>query len=322
MSIATRHLELIDDCKRDIVEGAPGGLTLHFDKEGTPGHPFVTSVDIYQNGETFTMVVNYRKDKPEAKLADVFPVEEGTEDKLAEFRFLEGLKGMPLDCVAVLVAGIYQEAYDVEMEAKLQALIETGEITLYSTMCEPGYHCSAALANPEAFKGYLAANWNNIDKALGDWLEEESDYESGFWSDEWTACIECDGLVRIQPDSYSWRLYGKNTDCGTVCGDCLKKDIPAYLEELEGQSSKGITIEIDPAQHGYVKVNDSQFENGWHPGQNDDPGTMSKTLRLNGVHRFLWDISGVGQFDVRFDLYLHEEIKDDLTRVRELLGLK
>lgn len=327
MSIATKHLELIDDCKRDIIEGAPGGLTLFFDKEGTPGHPFVTSVDIYQHGETFTMVINYRKDKPEAKLSDVFPVEEGVEDKLAGFRFLEGLRGMPLDCVAVLVAGLYQEAYDAEMEAKFQAALELGAdqaggITLYSIMCEPGYQSSKAVADPEAFKGYLTANWNHIDKELGDWLEESDAYESGFWSDEWIDCIECGGLVRITGDSYSWRMYGKSTEDGTVCGDCLKKDIPAYLEELEGQSRTGITIDIDPAQHGYVKVNTSSFENGWHPGQTDDPKAMSKTLMLNGIHRFLWDISGVGQFDVSFDLYIHEEIKDELEKVRKLLGLE
>lgn len=69
-----------------------------------------------------------------------------------------------------------------------------------------------------------------------------------------------------------------------------------------------------------MKVNDSQFENGWHPGQNDDPKAMSQLLRLNGIHRFLWDVSGVGQFDVRFDLYIHEEIKDELDKARQLLA--
>ena len=325
MSIATRYLELIDDCKRDILEGAPGGLTLNFDKEGTPGHPKVVSVDLFEENGAYLMQFKVKSGVTLTSSLDVFPVEEGQEDKLAEFRRGAELRGMPLDCVATLVASLYQEAYDVEMEAKLQAALELGcdqmgGITLYSTMCEPGYRSSKAVADPEAFKGYLVANWNNIDKALGDWLEEESDYESGFWSDEWTDCIECGGLVRTQADSYSWRMYGKNTDCGTVCGDCLKKDIPAYLEELEGQSGRGITIDLDPAQHGYVKVNDSQFENGWHPGQNDDPKAMSQLLRLNGIHRFLWDVSGVGQFDVRFDLYIHEEIKDELDKARQLLA--
>ena len=326
MSSTTRHLELIDDCKRDILEGAPGGLTCSFDKEGTPGHPKVVSVDLFEENDAYIMRF---KAKPSVTITgslDVFPVEGGQEDKLAEFRRGGELRGMPLDCAAVLLAALYQEAYDAEMEAKLQAALELGSdqpggISLYRTMCEPGYHCSTALANPEAFKGYLVANWNHVDKALGDWLEEESDYESGFWSDEWMDCSECGGLVRCQADSYSWkRYYDEAPEIGIICGDCLKKDIPGYLERLEGQSGKAMTLDLDPTKHSYVKVNDDSYENGWHPGQNDDPKAMSKLLRLNGIHRFLWNISGVGQFDVHFDLYVHETIKDELPRVRQLLA--
>ena len=89
---------------------------------------------------------------------------------------------------------------------------------------------------------------------------------------------------------------------------------------LHAAGHRVVGVDLDPAQHGYVKVNDSQFENGWHPGQNDDPKAMSQLLRLNGIHRFLWDVSGVGQFDVRFDLYIHEEIKDELDKARQLLA--
>lgn len=201
-----------------------------------------------------------------------------------------------------------------ELEAQFQVLLEGGGIQESSTMCEPGYD--------KTKKGYLLANWNHIDQPLQDWLEAQ-DY-SLEWSDEWTTCDDCGGLMRTTHNSYGWKMYGRINEDGATCGDCLKKDLPAYLEELEGKSRAALMLDVDPTQHGYILVNHSErdrFQNGWHPGQTDDPTAMSKALRLAGIKRFLWRVPSVGQFDVDFLLYLHEDEKDTLKDARAAVGL-
>ena len=319
MSITTKILELQDEVKRTLAD-----IEVTDGKQVLPlvNHPLLASTTVYREDDLFTFTFE-KAGGGEAPTDEVFPKQEGR-DPIAEYRAPMALVRMPLDGAAVYLAALYREILDAKFQKMFEAALELGAeqaggISLYPTMCEPGYQSRKAVADPEVFKGYLTANWNHIDRELGDWLEESDAYESGFWSDEWIDCIECGGLIRSSGDSYSWRMYGQTGEDGVVCGDCLKKDIPTYLERLEGRADVGITIPLDPAQHGYVKVNAAAYENGWHPGQDDDPKAMSKTLRLNGVHRFLWDISAVGQFDVHFDLYLHESIQDKLVDVRTVL---
>jgi hypothetical protein len=70
---------------------------------------------------------------------------------------------------------------------------------------------------------------------------------------------------------------------------------------------KNNTIDnIDPEDYGYVKQSD-RYENGWHPGQNDDPKAIAKALREKGYRRFLFQVDNVGQFDLRFSVYIHQE---------------
>lgn len=128
------------------------------------------------------------------------------------------------------------------------------------------------------------------------------------WSDEWTTCGNCQKLVRTQPDSHSWQRYYAHLDEEVVCcGDCVKKDPSAYLESLEGEDNKCVTIKgIDPAAHGY-KLFKADLEHGFHPGQAADPRVIAKALRAQGVTRFLFTLDRVQQFDLRFSVYIHEE---------------
>ena len=206
-----------------------------------------------------------------------------------------------------------------DFTAVLDAALDQGTIRWYDKMCEPGYAKEGAV--------YLLGNWNNHDQDFQEWLEKEKKAEL-LWEDEWDSCENCGGLIRNTHDSYSWKLYGLRHDCGGItCGDCLKKDLPAYFKLLEGKSTKAVMLDVDPTQHGYVLVNKSdrygdRFQNGWHPGQTDSPDTMSKALRLTGISRFLWRVPSVGQFDVDFVLYLHEDEKDKLQAARAAVGIK
>ena len=125
------------------------------------------------------------------------------------------------------------------------------------------------------------------------------------WSDEWAICNCCGKAVRTQADSYGWTASFTITDDGVTCHECI--DPEEYLVSLEGDHKRANTIDrIDPENYGYVKQSD-QYENGWYPGQNDNPSEIAKALREKGHERFLFGIDGVGQFDVRFSVYIHRE---------------
>lgn len=195
------------------------------------------------------------------------------------------------------------------------------------TLCTAGY-AEPGYTDPES--GVIAfGNWNKVTRydpetrefvtldtapqRVGDLLQRIGvELE---WSDEWYTCDDCGKAVRCQPDSYGWQAsYWFHEGCGVYCHECVKKDPEEYLEAFEGKSKSCITIEgIDPADHGYTLL-EGGFENGWHGGQNADPKVIAKSLRALGVNRFLFRLDSVGQFDLEFSVYVHnDEITDTLT---------
>jgi hypothetical protein len=173
---------------------------------------------------------------------------------------------------------------------------------------EPGY------APPR--KAVLFADWNYFCRDVVDLLERY-----GFdtqWEDEWSACEGCNKAARTQPNSYGWQpSYAIVGDCGLYCADCIagcESTAREYLEELENHPRKALNLPaIDPADYGYVLV-EGDFENGWYPGQNDDPTEIYN--RLKSSHpRLLFQIDGVRQFDLGFSVWSHPEEKS-ITRTR------
>jgi len=192
------------------------------------------------------------------------------------------------------------------------------QIDFASEYAEPGY------SNPES--GIIAfGDWNS----RGRWDREQSKYIStdftmpriakifqklGIeieWEDEWTRCCECDKAVRTQPDSYGWTRSYWEDDYGPTCNECVQGNPEPFIEWLVGNDSAANTLSIDLSQHGYVKL-EGGFENGLHHGQNDDPCTIAKSLRKMGVERFIFEIDGVGQFDLNFSVWVHKEEMDKI----------
>jgi hypothetical protein len=209
-------------------------------------------------------------------------------------------------------------------------IYQVEEVQLYSGYAEPGY------SDPES--GLVATgNWNRITKYHPDKNEFETVDETmpriaklfeklGVeleWSDEWTSCEDCGLLFRTSPDSYGWKKAGIDEESGTLCCECLAKDPAEYLESLEGDSNRCMTIDsIDLDEQGYVKVNEDSFEHGFHPGQDADPKKIGKALRDIGITRFIFTLDSTGQFDMDFSVWVHESEKDKLEAAQRALSVR
>jgi len=128
------------------------------------------------------------------------------------------------------------------------------------------------------------------------------------WSDEWLIC-DCGKAFRTSGDCYGWTMHGVIYNGDYACGDCILEDPTEYLEHLEGNPRAAVTIDsIDLEEAGYKDVNpDDTFENGLYGGQCANPTTIAKSLEAAEVERFIFRIDSVGQFDVRFSCFVHED---------------
>jgi len=184
-------------------------------------------------------------------------------------------------------------------EIILAALQEKHWAEWCSSYGEPGY------SDPE--RGIIFANWNDISKLVGDYLEE-----AGFdlhFSDEWLIDYNHDKAYRTVADSYSWQ----SSILFTECGDPLTPDDLAdeWIDELaitdQAQSIRGalpsFISEESLTQEGFQKL-DEDHENGWY-GRVDDPQEIAIKLwnEVEDLDRVVFRLSGVGQFAVQFETW-------------------
>lgn len=137
------------------------------------------------------------------------------------------------------------------------------------------------------------------------------------WSDEWTTCSECFRLVRIQADSYSWTpSYLVVNECEIICHECAKEDIGAYVGEYVNDADKAITW-IDSRELSaagwtqWEERNPHTYENGWHPGQTDDPHAILADIQRWTDVDVVFLIDSVGQFDMRFSAWTRDSDDSD-----------
>lgn len=166
------------------------------------------------------------------------------------------------------------------------------------TYAEPGYDAPS--------KGVLFANWNYFPSDI-DTLLEHYGYAIE-WSDEWSTCSNCNAAFRVSGDSYHWLPAYVEQDSELLCLDCV--DWPDYLESIEDCPRKAAMREVNPADHGYTLLSEpSQYENGFYPGQNDNPAAILKQLHAEGKRNILFRISGKGQFDLSFEVWQRSEVQ-------------
>ncbi len=158
---------------------------------------------------------------------------------------------------------------------------------------EPGYTAGE--------RGVLTADWNYFHRDITDLLER-----AGFeceWSDEWTTCDDCGKLVRTSGDCYDWQpAYITQNDCATICLNCV--DWAEYLESIEDNPRTACMRRCNPAKYGYVQISESgEYENGWHPGQTDNPKEIFAKLQAEGEEHLVFRISETSQFYIRFEVW-------------------
>ena len=162
---------------------------------------------------------------------------------------------------------------------------------------EPGY------TDPE--NGILFANWNNVPRRLADWLESH-----GYaleWSDEWTICYDSGYAYRTSPDSYWWRQSFVYTDDGELIGlkDIKNGDmLDEYESYLLNDPRKCATMPFPFEARGFEKINRDSYESGLHPGQNDDPANILRTLEsMHPDMDFIFTLDEASQFYLTFSIY-------------------
>jgi hypothetical protein len=182
----------------------------------------------------------------------------------------------------------------------LQAFCEVNnrELDFASTYGEPGY------SDPE--KSILFTDWNDIPKKLQTRLEAQG-YELE-WSDEWYIDHNNNGKAyRTSPDSYGWESRLMFSE---AAGDYLTPDdgLEDWIAQCQDDARSALPSwwsESDIAALGWVKQTED-YESGFHPGQNDDPKQIATKLRAERK-TFLFQIGGVGQFDIRFHVWVLAE---------------
>ena len=202
--------------------------------------------------------------------------------------------------------------------------------SLFQTVCEDGFHhidYAPGYSEPGytcGEKGVVFADWNTESK----WNQETQkfvktcDFMSRFgsvlesagyeleWCDEWFTCGDCNLAVRSSGDSYGWQPHYHIFDGEVACGDCIQQDPVPYLEDIAGNPRKAVTFEINLEEHGYSNVL-KDFETGLYGGQADDPEKIAGVLTEAGVEDFVFSIDYVGQFDMRFSVYVkHDSLHD------------
>lgn len=133
------------------------------------------------------------------------------------------------------------------------------------------------------------------------------------WYDEWVIDHERSKAYRYRPDCYTWQPSVIHTDNGDLLTP--DDDIEDWIDWAKNKPTRALVRsvhrEADLNAAGFYvcrQLETSEFENGWNPGQDDNPTDVTEQIRA--IHRdtvdIVFHISGVGQWDVRFQAYIRE----------------
>lgn len=160
---------------------------------------------------------------------------------------------------------------------------------------EPGYSTAMPVI--------VMANWNAFSNSEMKAIESAVEIE---WSDEWVTDDE-GRAFRCQPDSHGWTQAWFYHEGEVVPWDTLDTE-PTEPDELRDYgvfSQSGDTCDFrsvppDFDLSGIGLLVRGDCETGFHPGQNDSPEAILKTLPAG---EYAFKISGKGQFDISWEVW-------------------
>lgn len=167
--------------------------------------------------------------------------------------------------------------------------------------------------NPEEV--WVSGDWNGeMGKRLYKALERIG--IEAEWCDEVDRCDGCQKMVRTNPTHYGWQArYLTDEQGDRVCFDCLDVSSDEVLSDFGYLDNPHKAIPDVLGNHleswGWAPFN-GVFENGWHPGQTDNPREIFDRIKekypnLSVVFR----LDEVSQFYIRFTAWTKDRSEDE-----------
>lgn len=180
-------------------------------------------------------------------------------------------------------------------EIIIQALCEQHDMQWVAEYGEPGYG--------PADKGVLFANWNNVSKRVQQYLKAAG--YSLEWEDEWYLDYDNGRAWRTSPNSYDWQCQVAYGDGFVLTPD---DDVTDWIDLFRDDYHRALPSRIKPSELealGWTRVEGNDFENGWFPGQNDNPETIYRRLITEpNVLHVLFRLMEISQFYVKFEVWV------------------
>lgn len=132
------------------------------------------------------------------------------------------------------------------------------------------------------------------------------------FNDEYDACGNCAGLIRTSANSYIWQPDFWEDDDERICHNCVREHYREdYLDSFVNQNRLLNDCVVDPGEFEFVKL-ERDFESGFHPGQDDDPGKV-----IAGINDAGFDIvltGSVEQFCTNREVWARPQEKTPLEK--------
>lgn len=215
----------------------------------------------------------------------------------------------------------------------INLLMEAGYITDYcGEYGEPGYtlynergfvalgdiwckrkNCSYPEQHPDGTKKVhsIEFHYPRIFKKLD---EEGMEFQ---WYDEWIIDHNNDKAYRIHGDSYQWQPSVAWDDSGELLTP--DDDIEYWIEYAVNNPRVALPSHVwsdEQLMEEGFKEYKCGFQNGWYPGQTDNPVEISQVIADEYAKKgknvdILFKLSYVSQFDLGFCVFVREENEDD-----------
>lgn len=127
------------------------------------------------------------------------------------------------------------------------------------------------------------------------------------WCDEWIVDHEHGKAYRTQPDCYQWQPTAIITDVGDLLTP--DHDIEEWIGYMVNTPTRclprAVFTEGDLRAAGFEPYN-GLYENGWHPGQNDDPRQITDKIRAERGDDLdiVFYLDGTSQFYIEFTAWV------------------